>query len=163
VGDWGACTAIIDSMFTWCPGTCSCNIFGCNCDPCEGCNRNAALTKELTDVPDSEDDHKWYMGLLSQDKLAHLNQVVCQKYGYGDATSIEFVKAVEDRTDENLIDEHETKNNGGVDDGILSHDEFKAAYFDVDDLAQEYCAHPNKEKSGKNGKKSKVGKKGKRE
>jgi hypothetical protein len=131
--------------------------------PCEGCNHNAALTKGLADVPDSEDDHKWYTGLSSQEKLAHLNEVVCQRHGYGDATSFDFIKAVEDRTDENIIDEHEKNNNGGKDDGKISNDEFKGAYFDVDDLAQEYCAHPNKEKSGKNGKKSKSGKKGKRE
>jgi hypothetical protein len=121
------------------------------------------LTEGLADVPDSEDDHNWYMGLLSQDKLAHLNQVVCQRHGYGDATSVQFVKAVEDRADENLIDDDEKNNNGGKDDGKISHDEFKGAYFDVDDLAQAYCAHPNKEKSGKNGKKSKNGKKGKRQ
>jgi hypothetical protein len=121
------------------------------------------LTEGLAEVPDSEDDHNWYMGLKPQDKLAHLNEVVCQKYGYGDATSFDFIKAVEDRADKNLIDEHEKNNNGEVDDGILSHDEFKAAYFNVDDLAQQYCADPNKEKSGKNGKKSKSGKKGKRE
>jgi hypothetical protein len=121
------------------------------------------LIEGLADVPDSEDDRNWYMGLSPQEKLAHLNEVVCQKYGYGDATSLKFVKAIEDRTDENLIDDDEMNNNGGVNDGFLSHDEFKAAYFNVDDLAQEYCAHPNKEKSGKNGKKSKSGKKGKRE
>jgi hypothetical protein len=121
------------------------------------------LTEGLADVPDSVDDHNWYMLLSNQEKLDHLNEVVCQKYGYGDATSFEFFKAVEDRADKNLIDDDEKNNNGGVDDGFLSHDEFKAAYFDVDDLAQQYCAHPNKEKSGKNGKKSKSGKKGKRE
>jgi hypothetical protein len=121
------------------------------------------LTEGLADVPDSEDDHNWYMELSPQDKLAHLNEVVCQKHGYGDATSFDFIKAVEDRADKNLIDDDEKNNNGGVDDGTLSHDEFKGAYFNVDDLAQEYCAHPNKEKSGKNGKKSKSGKKGKRE
>ena len=121
------------------------------------------MTEGVADIPDSEDDHKWWSALSNPDKLAHLNEVVCQRHGFGDAASFEFVEAVEDRTDKNLIDEHEKNNNGGVDDGILSHDEFKAAYFDVDDLALEYCAHPNKEKSGKNGKKSKVGKKGKRE
>jgi hypothetical protein len=142
---------------------CICNILGCSCDACDGCIHEWDLTEGLAEVPDSEDDYNWYMGLSPQDKLAHLNEVVCQKHGYGDATSFDFIKAVEDRTDENLIDNDEKNNNGEADDGFLSHDEFKAAYFNVDDLAQEYCAHPNKEKSGKNGKKSKSGKKGKRE
>ena len=43
-GDLGACISTTTSYnldhvtyFTWCPGTCACNIFGCNCDACEGC------------------------------------------------------------------------------------------------------------------------------
>ena len=167
-GDWGRCRGYLsyDGVHAvWCPGTCVCNIFGCNCDPCEGCNHSAALAEGLADIPDSKDDHDWYMGLSSRGKLAHLNEVVCQKHGYGDATSLEFVTEIEDRTDKNHIDEHETENNGGKDDGTLSHEEFKAAYFAVDDLAKKYCA-PIGGKSGnegKSGKNSKHGKMAKRE
>ena len=85
-GDWGACVGCFLDLQCkqWCPGTCYCNIIGYNCEPCEGCNRNVALIEGLTGVPDSEDDHKWYTELSKQEKLAHLNEVVCQKHGYGD-------------------------------------------------------------------------------
>ena len=107
-GDWGAC---VNEGDTWCPGMCRCNILGCSCDPCAVCRSAWDLTEGLVDVPDSEDDYNWYMGLSPQDKLAHLNEVVCQKHGYGDATSFDFIKAVEDHTDENLIDDDEKNNN----------------------------------------------------
>ena len=156
-GDWGACVRIKNLGFTylyWCPGMSSCNIIGCDCKPCQGCNHNAAFTEGLADVPDSEDGHKWYTGLSNQEqeKLAHLNEVVCQKHGYGDATSFGLVEEIDDRMDANLIDEDEKTKNGGKDDGAISHEEFKDAYFDVDDLAKKYRSHPI---GGKNGKKNK--------
>jgi hypothetical protein len=155
----------------WCPGTCKCTSWGCDCVACKGCGwkNNAVLIGGAADIPDSEDDHEWYMGLSNKKKLAHLNEVVCQKHGYGNATSFELVKEMEDRADENHIDEHEKINNGGEDDGKLSQEEFKASYFDVSDLAKKYCSDPNDpnegkpEKNGKSGKNAKEGKTAKRE
>jgi hypothetical protein len=95
-----------------------------------------ALIEGLAGVPDSEDDHKWYMELSKQEKLAHLNEVVCQKHGYGDATSFGLVEEIEYLMDKNLIDDDEKNNNGGKDDGKISHEGFKEAYFDVDNLAE---------------------------
>jgi hypothetical protein len=79
---------------------------------------------------------------------------------------------MEDRADENHIDEYEKNNNGGEDDGKLSQEEFKASYFDVRDLAKKYCSDPNDpneekpvepKKNGKSGKNAKEGKTAKRE
>jgi hypothetical protein len=124
----------------------------------------------VADIPDAEDDHKWWSALSNPDKLAHLNEVVCQKHGYGDATSFGLVEELEARMDENHIDEHEKNNNDGENDGDLSHEEFKAAYFDVGDLAKKYCFDPDPdpnegepEKNGKSGKNAKEGKTAKRE
>jgi hypothetical protein len=154
-------------------GWCNCNVFGFNCEACHGC-REFYLTDKSdrgifssteadesvirgADIPGSVEDYKWYTELPTKDKLAHLNVVVCQRYGYGAATSVQLVKEVDDRADKNHLDEDEKNNNGRVDDGILSHEEFSAAYFDVDDLAAKYCS-PIQGKSGKNTKTGKMGK-----
>ena len=71
--------------------------------------------------------------------------------------AVQFVKEVDDRAGKNHLDEDEKNNNGRVDDGILSLEEFSAAYFDVDDLAAKYCS-PIQGKSGKNTKTGRMGK-----
>ena len=163
-GDVGYCSPefskFFDNTFTWCPGACQCNIVGCACTPFNGCTQPSSLI-EAVDIPDSKDDHDWYTGLSNQDKLAHLNKVICEKHGYGDATSLELVKDIDDRVDKNYIDEHEKTYNGAKDDGTISHEEFIRANSPVDDLAEKHCT-PIGGKPGKSGKNAKNGKKAKR-
>jgi hypothetical protein len=107
---------------TWCPSYCACNIFGLNCDPCQGCGSS------FTDEPDGNifsigesgqgevyascgDYHEW-MNLTKEEKVKHLDIYYCSN-------------GLEVHPDINVILESLADSN---DNDLMSCEEFNNAY-----------------------------------
>ena len=94
---------------TYCPGTCACDIFGCNCSGCSGCTAR----RILEDIPCK--DYDFYMSLTASAKIEHLQERYCDG---SQVLNPAFFYALENAADANA-------------DGTLSCAEFDTA-FDVD-------------------------------
>ena len=59
------------TRYQYCPGTRACDVFGCNCNACSGCNGRQILEDILCKDYDS------YMSLTASTKFKHLQEKYC--------------------------------------------------------------------------------------